>query len=149
MIHDGIPPRRKLGVAALLLVAMTSGGCTLCQNCGDADYPTYGGAWQRTRRDGGRVGSIFDPAGVRTATLTDRDLNATKTPARDANDVTGSAISAEEKQQEKAEQDKQKSKGDGDEAETSPSDRPNSNSLRDLNLDDINFPGRDLEPPEA
>lgn len=37
------------------------------------DYPAYGGSWQRTVRDSGRVGSIFDSAGGKVAKLADRD----------------------------------------------------------------------------
>ena len=37
------------------------------------DYPAFGGSWQRTVRDSGRVGSIFDSAGGKVANLTDRD----------------------------------------------------------------------------
>ena len=37
------------------------------------DYPAYGGSWQRTVRDSGRVGSIFDSAGGKVAELADRD----------------------------------------------------------------------------
>jgi hypothetical protein len=37
------------------------------------DYPAFGGSWQRTVRDTGRVGSIFDSAGGKVAKLTDRD----------------------------------------------------------------------------
>lgn len=48
-------------------------GCRLCGDCHQLDYPTYGGAWERTSRDSGRVGSIFDPAGARSPQLADRD----------------------------------------------------------------------------
>lgn len=48
-------------------------GCRLCCDGEDLAYPAYGGAWQRTRRVDGRVGSLFDPAGARTAELVSRD----------------------------------------------------------------------------
>ncbi len=69
--------RTATGLLALMLLLPTtllSTGCTIPSDCGDMDYPTYGGAWQRTRRDSGRVGSVFDPAGARTATLSPREL---------------------------------------------------------------------------
>jgi len=48
-------------------------GCRLCSDCEDMDYPAFGGSWQRTVRDSGRVGSVFDSAGGKVAKLTDRD----------------------------------------------------------------------------
>ena len=47
-------------------------GCRLCSESEDIDYPSYGGAWQRTTRDSGRVGSVFDSAGGKVSQLTDR-----------------------------------------------------------------------------
>jgi hypothetical protein len=49
------------------------GGCRICADCEDLAYPAYGGAWQRTQRYAGRVGSVFDPAGARSPTLSDRE----------------------------------------------------------------------------
>lgn len=57
----------------VLFAVFLFSGCALPSDCGDLDYPTYGGAWQRTRRDAGRVGSVFDPAGARLPTLSPRD----------------------------------------------------------------------------
>ncbi len=54
-------------------MATPSVGCRLCGDCHELAYPTYGGAWERTRRDSGRVGSIFDPAGGRSPELEDRE----------------------------------------------------------------------------
>jgi len=48
-------------------------GCRLCSDIEDMDYPAFGGSWQRTVRDSGRVGSVFDSAGGKVANLTDRD----------------------------------------------------------------------------
>ena len=48
-------------------------GCRICADCEDLAYPAYGGAWQRTNRDSGRVGSVFDPAGGKAPELVDRD----------------------------------------------------------------------------
>ena len=64
---------RGFALAFLVGCLLPSAGCRICADCDDMDYPAYGGAWQRTRRDGGRVGSLFDPAGARTAELVDRD----------------------------------------------------------------------------
>jgi len=64
---------------ALLLILMgvaPIGGCRICADCEDIAYPAYGGSWQRTRRDGGRVGSIFDPAGAKTTELVPRNSPA-------------------------------------------------------------------------
>lgn len=47
-------------------------GCRICADCEDLAYPAYGGAWQRTQRYAGRVGSVFDPAGARAPALSDR-----------------------------------------------------------------------------
>ena len=49
------------------------GGCRICADCEDLAYPAYGGAWQRTQRYAGRVGSVFDPAGARAPALSDRE----------------------------------------------------------------------------
>jgi hypothetical protein len=64
---------RWLAIAVILFGLLPAGGCRLCADCEDIHYPAYGGAWQRTRRDGGRVGSLFDPAGARVAELVERD----------------------------------------------------------------------------
>lgn len=68
--------RFRTGAVVALLVATLlscSGGCRLCSNCEIDDYSAYGGAWERTRRDGGRVGSLYDPAGVQSDALANRD----------------------------------------------------------------------------
>ncbi|TWU02049.1 hypothetical protein [Neorhodopirellula pilleata] len=51
---------------------VTLGGCRLCADCDLDSYPSYGGSWQRTVRDSGRVGSVFDPGGSRAADLSER-----------------------------------------------------------------------------
>lgn len=62
-------------VAMAIMVACLAplGGCRLCADCEDLAYPAYGGAWQRTRRNEGRVGSIFDPGGAKASELVSRD----------------------------------------------------------------------------
>lgn len=70
--------RHRLGLLLVAAVALsTAPGCRICGDCNRLDYPTYGGAWERTRRDSGRVGSIFDPAGARSPELADRDTPPT------------------------------------------------------------------------
>ncbi len=68
---------RRLGFAAqlplLLLLLLPAGGCRICADCDDLAYPAYGGIWQRTNRDSGRVGSIFDPAGAKKSDLVSRE----------------------------------------------------------------------------
>ncbi|TWU48779.1 hypothetical protein Poly51_46820 [Rubripirellula tenax] len=59
--------------ALVLLAAIPAGGCRICADCEDLAYPAYGGAWQRTEREKGRVGSVFDPGGAKLASLIDRE----------------------------------------------------------------------------
>ena len=64
---------RRWAIAAAALVLLAGGpGCRLCCDGEDLAYPAYGGAWERTNRDSGRVGSIFDPGGARVADLSPR-----------------------------------------------------------------------------
>ncbi|TWU10204.1 hypothetical protein [Allorhodopirellula heiligendammensis] len=62
----------KRWIGGMLCVLMLLGGCRLCADCDDDAYPSYGGIWQRTNRDSGRVGSIFDPGGSRQSDLSQR-----------------------------------------------------------------------------
>lgn len=72
MVQHAINSRqRSLAVMAILMLSFT--GCRICSDTGDLDYPTYGGAWERTIRESGRVGSVFDPAGARASALVSRD----------------------------------------------------------------------------
>ena len=74
-----MPLRTQMTAHYLLLTSLFSlcliplAGCRLCSDCEDIDYPAFGGSWQRTVRDSGRVGSIFDSAGGKVAKLTSRD----------------------------------------------------------------------------
>lgn len=94
-----VRPARQSASALLVLLSVlmlvptlgVSSGCTIPSNQGDIDYPTYGGAWQRTRRDSGRVGSVFDPAGARTATLSPRELPENELQGRNERDSIFSA----------------------------------------------------------
>lgn len=125
---------RTAALAAGIVGGGVIAGCTIPSDCGDLDYPTYGGAWQRTRRDSGRVGSVFDPAGARTATLSPRELSETAGETRSARD----SILSSPPDALRTPADPQK--GDGDPMrQPSPSDRTRPDRLRDLQLEDINM----------
>jgi hypothetical protein len=142
--RPGCSKLHAIAVALILLGGSTLTGCTLCQDCGDLDYPTYGGAWERTRRDSGRVGSIFDPAGARTAKLADRDAEP-DTDERSPAKVTPEA----EDQEDASGPDDPKNEGSST-TEPSPSDRQDDaeNQLRDLDLEDIDSDTSSLLPPD-
>jgi hypothetical protein len=72
---EKLEPTLGRSIAIVLLVAglVPLAGCRICADCEDLAYPAYGGAWQRTKRNHGRVGSIFDPAGAKTSELVSRD----------------------------------------------------------------------------
>jgi hypothetical protein len=68
--------RKLTGWIAITIIGaclVPQAGCRICADCEDLAYPAYGGAWERTRRDAGRVGSMFDPAGGKADALVDRD----------------------------------------------------------------------------
>ncbi|EMI41030.1 hypothetical protein [Rhodopirellula sp. SWK7] len=95
------------------------GGCRLCADCDLESYPSYGGAWQRTLRDSGRVGSIFDPGGSRASDLSARiDSDAADERYRDR--IGGTEGDDEP---------------DGDEPEADDAETPEEPE-RDLELDD-------------
>lgn len=138
-------------MVAVAVAAITLSGCTLCQDCGDLDYPTYGGAWERTRRDSGRVGSIFDPAGARTATLADRDESTKPDDGRPSSRIAPEAGRSDMR---RSEPDKpmpddprnellEQNGPSSSDREAKDSDRPPS-----LELDSINTETSDLEPPD-
>jgi hypothetical protein len=139
---------RMLALAAAVICGGVLAGCTIPSDCGDLDYPTYGGAWQRTRRDSGRVGSLFDPAGARTATLSPRELPETEGP-----ETEGQGRSAKDSIL-SAPPDAIRGPVDGTKAEDdplrqpSPSDRTNPDRLRELKLDDINIQRGSPLPPD-
>ncbi|QDV68480.1 hypothetical protein Poly24_21890 [Rosistilla carotiformis] len=55
-------------VTCTALIGLTLlGGCRICGSDDDCAYPSYGGSWERTNRNHGRVGSIFAPAGAKVA----------------------------------------------------------------------------------
>ncbi len=51
----------------ILLVLAGLSGCAMCDNALDRSYSAFGGKWQRDNMVSGRVGSLFDPAGVQIA----------------------------------------------------------------------------------
>ncbi len=141
---------------ALLLAsfAFSFTGCTLCQPCGELDYPTYGGAWERTRRDGGRVGSVFDPAGARSAVLSDRDSDPEDRSIRTSQG--GSGITDPDKrgdEQDANDPDRSDDPRDGEtggDRTPSPSDMDKKTPApsRDLELEDINLLPGNLLPSD-
>ncbi len=79
--------RDHRSVSRLLVILLTvtlgsSLGCRLCCDGEDIAYPAYGGVWERTLRNQGRVGSLYDPAGARTADLADRNAPAENEASR-------------------------------------------------------------------
>ena len=44
-------------------IALSTSGCLTCCTPNYEMYPAFGGAWERTNRTSGRVGSIIDPGG--------------------------------------------------------------------------------------
>jgi len=55
--------RSKQFVWVALLVLAGTTGCAMCDNAQDWTYSAFGGKWQRDDPSGGRVASLFDPAG--------------------------------------------------------------------------------------
>jgi hypothetical protein len=54
---------RTMLTLSVLLIAASSLGCAMCNNCGDDCYTFYGGSVPRENMCYGRVGSRFEPAG--------------------------------------------------------------------------------------
>ena len=65
--------RTFIGLLLIAAVASTGSGCRLCCDSEDIAYGAYGGVWERTNRDSGRVGSLFDAGGARVSSLSPRD----------------------------------------------------------------------------
>ncbi|MEM9827775.1 MAG: hypothetical protein AAF958_14385 [Planctomycetota bacterium] len=63
----------RVFLVAVATLATFSTGCRIVSDVGEADFPAYGGVWQRSDRDSGLVGSLFDPAGGRVAVTVNRD----------------------------------------------------------------------------
>jgi len=136
---------RKLTAAAAVLAGGVIAGCTIPSDCGDLDYPTYGGAWERTRRDSGRVGSIFDPAGARVSTLAPRDAIEQSGDLRSPRESILSAPPGLRSELKGAESE---SIDPSETGQPSPSDRFDRDKLRALDLDDINIESGAPLPPD-
>jgi hypothetical protein len=134
----GTLARATLAVVVLCGAGVVT-GCTIPSDCGDLDYPTYGGAWQRTRRDGGRVGSVFDPAGARSATLVDRDQHDETENVRSPREGILSTPPA---------LDRNGNAADDSSALPSPSERIDAERLRSLDLDEISIERGSPAPPD-
>ena len=136
---------QHLAVAAAVLAGGVIAGCTIPSDCGDLDYPTYGGAWERTRRDGGRVGSIFDPAGARVSTLAPRDAEEESGDMRSPRE---SILSAPPGVRSELQGSGSESTEPFEPGQPSPSDRSDRDKLQSLDLDDISIESGAPLPPD-
>ncbi|QDV82542.1 hypothetical protein TBK1r_14730 [Stieleria magnilauensis] len=75
--------RTLMGLALLGFAVTSSTGCRLCCDREDQAYSAYGGSWERTQRDSGRVGSLFDPGGARVGDVSPRDAGRDEIEARE------------------------------------------------------------------
>ena len=122
-------------LALLPLLLLGSGGCRICADCEDLAYPAYGGAWERTRREEGRVGSLFDPAGARASELVPREA-----PASPDEIVREQQAENESDDDPKGMEDRDEDSDDADEGEPEESEqdfRDKIEELRNRKLDDI------------
>ena len=86
---------RFLWVAMLVLAGLT--GCAMCDNSQDGTYPAFGGKWQRDNPVSGRVGSLFDPAGVQVTdqvTLSEAEPTLAEPETAEATEETAPAEDA-------------------------------------------------------
>jgi len=142
--------RILLGVAVFTAVC-PSMGCRICADCEDLAYPAYGGAWQRTNREHGRVASVFDPGGAKNPELVSRDtpkvpdeIERERRSRENPNAVDDSERGLEDFE------------GGGDDSDSENLQEPGPDSqdqqnreqeLRDLNLEDIRvLPAEPLPP---
>lgn len=132
---------RWLAIALISISVAPLGGCRICAECDDLDYPSYGGAWQRTRRDGGRVGSMFDPAGARAATLVSRDTpldsDVIERQRQEQRDDGGTDLQDPDEMDE----DRELEEPDSDDSREGAQERED--ELRQKKLEDIEFDGED------
>ncbi len=133
--------KARTALTAFLLVAtaIPAGGCRICAECNDLDYPAYGGAWQRTRRDAGRVGSVFDPAGAKAADLVARDEPERPDQRERRRQTEAGVISPFRRDREESDT------GNADPVESDDADqlRERSEELRNRSLDDIQIEGEE------
>lgn len=114
----------------LVVLTFTTSGCRICADCEDLDYPAYGGAWQRTLRQSGRVGSVFDPGGAKAATLVDR------TTPEDPDQIERARQEASG-DQDQLDPDEEAGSDDDADASESESMKERERKLREKELDDI------------
>lgn len=140
---------RTAAAAVALTSLLASVGCTLTSDQGDMDYPTFGGAWQRTRPDSGRVGSVFDPAGARLATLSPKSPPRMDETERSAGDSILS-VPPEGSPGKAKDADANAEQGDQQESDNaaSPSDRIERDRLRSLELNEISVEAGEPAPPD-
>ena len=139
--------RSALPILLVGLSLVSANGCRLCADCDLDAYPSYGGAWQRTVRDSGRVGSLFDPGGSRVADLSQRvDGESVESELRQRNaDEKDSSDDRDDEEQDDKKDDEDSE--DGDVRDRNLDDdldlKDMENRLRDLDLQDINYYGPD------
>jgi hypothetical protein len=79
--------KQYVWVATLMLAGLT--GCAMCDNGQDSSYAAFGGKWQRDNPYSGRVGSAFDPAGMR---VIDSSLPTQAEPPMEIVDEEGEVV---------------------------------------------------------
>ncbi|EMI56462.1 hypothetical protein [Rhodopirellula sallentina] len=143
--HESLSPRRRK-IATILTVAVlagpvlaSTGGCRLCADCDLESYPSYGGAWQRTLRDSGRVGSLFDPGGSRASDLSARvDSDAADERYRDR--ISGDEDAEPEESAETPDDSPERTDDEERDLQLDDSDlREMQDRYRDLELQDIDY----------
>lgn len=128
-------------------------GCRLCSNCEMGDYSAYGGSWDRTSREGGRVGSIFDPGGAQLASLVNRDNPPTAEELerqRQANDPDAIRERKEEaeRQAEQEEQDRlQEQRNSENDEDRRKRDEEKDRELDELDIEDLEVSIQDIPLP--
>lgn len=144
--------------AVLLSALIPFGGCRICADCDETAYAAYGGAWQRTTRDSGRVGSIFDPAGGLASELVSRDApespDAQERARKEAfgtgdADLDRAGDEEEDKKRWEAEEDSLDKSRDLQERRLEDIEEEKEEELRKKELNEINvriIPGQPLPP---
>lgn len=141
-----------LVVALLAIFPLT--GCRICTNTEDLAYPSYGGAWQRTLRESGRVGSVYDPGGAQASSLVSREDPITADEIeRNRRDAEGIEEDDPEMDDETEDEEGMDEGPDGDDGtDGSDSDRDDEvekkkQELRDQKFDEVKvIPGDPLPP---
>ncbi len=119
--------RSRYPLAAIILMLVPLGGCRICASDEDIAYPSYGGAWERTIRNSGRVASVFDSAGAKSPVLAARE----------------SGLTADELERGRRKEDSTDSIGSGESNDDHPENNDQNSDNRDS--DDQNSDDRDLE----